>query len=117
MPKTLPVHVYRNAAFGDCSNHGRSEEYVTLFLICEDGWKDVPEDSPRLLRLVSRHLFEGKPAYLHVEPVNPGDLEDKVGPMFGGNFVYSSDSRFPSDYPIPVHDRYEEVEIYEAQFH
>ncbi|MFA5379522.1 MAG: hypothetical protein WC455_27440 [Dehalococcoidia bacterium] len=27
--------------------------------------------------------------------------------MFGGNFVYTSDSRFPSKYPIPVHDRYE----------
>ena len=28
-------------------------------------------------------------------------------PMFGGNFVYSSDSRFPSDAPIKIHDRIE----------
>lgn len=27
--------------------------------------------------------------------------------MFSGNFVYTSDSRFPNDYPIPVHDRQE----------
>lgn len=27
--------------------------------------------------------------------------------MFGGNFVWSSDSRFPGRAPIPVHDRFE----------
>jgi len=27
--------------------------------------------------------------------------------MFGGNFIYSCDSRFPSRQPIPVHDRRE----------
>jgi hypothetical protein len=27
--------------------------------------------------------------------------------MFGGNFVYTSDSRFPSNSPIAVHDRVE----------
>jgi hypothetical protein len=27
--------------------------------------------------------------------------------MFGGTFIYSSDSRFPSKYPIPLHDRVE----------
>lgn len=33
--------------------------------------------------------------------------KDACGFMFGGNFIYCSDSRFPSEYPIPVHDRYE----------
>jgi hypothetical protein len=27
--------------------------------------------------------------------------------MFGGTFIFSSDSRFPSHYPIPLHDRVE----------
>jgi hypothetical protein len=27
--------------------------------------------------------------------------------MNGGNFVHTSDSRFPADYPIPVFDRVE----------
>jgi len=27
--------------------------------------------------------------------------------MFGGNFIYTSDSRFPNKYPIAIHDRYE----------
>jgi hypothetical protein len=27
--------------------------------------------------------------------------------MFGGTFIYTSDSRFPAEYPIPLHDRIE----------
>jgi hypothetical protein len=27
--------------------------------------------------------------------------------MFGGNFIHTSDSRFPSSAPIAVHDRVE----------
>jgi hypothetical protein len=27
--------------------------------------------------------------------------------MFGGHFIYTSDSRFPSEQPIHVHDRFE----------
>lgn len=43
--------------------------------------------------------------------VQPGNA---VGPMFGGNFVYSSDSRFPFDYPLGIHDRFESQEAYET---
>lgn len=37
-----------------------------------------------------------------------------VGPMFGGSFVWSTDSRFRkiSEYPVPIHDRYETPEQY-----
>lgn len=42
--------------------------------------------------------------------------EGLVGPMFGGNFVYTSDSRFREltrmDGPIHVHDRFETREQY-----
>ena len=31
----------------------------------------------------------------------------RTGGMFGGNFVTTSDSRFPTSAPIPVHDRFE----------
>lgn len=112
MPKTLPVRVYHDDA-GDCSNGGVTSQCKRLYLICENGWWEEPEDSDSLLRLVSRKLFRDRTTYLHAEPVNPGDLSDKVGPMFGGAFIWSSDSRFPSDYPIPVHDRFEEVELYD----
>lgn len=30
--------------------------------------------------------------------------------IFGGRWIWSSDSRFPADSPIPVYDRYEQPE-------
>lgn len=56
------------------------------------------------LRIVRRTI--GGVLYMHVEPVGrPGNARG----MFGGNFVFTSDSRFRrvSDYPLPVHDRFE----------
>jgi len=47
----------------------------------------------QIVRVVGRPLDEdGKP---------------RRGGMFGGNFIESSDSRFPVQAPIPVHDRFE----------
>jgi hypothetical protein len=62
----------------------------------EVGCEDV------VLTLVTRKI--GGETYFHAEPV-----ERNGRPMFGGNFVYSSDSRFRAvcAYPIPVHDRFE----------
>ena len=34
-------------------------------------------------------------------------LKSNTHSMFGGNFIYTSDSRFPSRAPIQVHDRVE----------
>jgi hypothetical protein len=38
------------------------------------------------------------------------DADGRVGPMFGGNFLWTSDSRFRRlfDGPIPIHDRFEQ---------
>lgn len=49
-------------------------------------------------------------------PEEPAPSARRIGPMFGGHFVYSSDSRFgPMAHgarPLPVHDRYETPEHY-----
>ncbi len=58
------------------------------------------------LKLVKRMLF-GK-EHLSATPINFG--VDKSSKMFGGSFVWSSDSRFREDVseqPIPLHDRVE----------
>jgi hypothetical protein len=39
-------------------------------------------------------------------PVNK-DGTIRKGGMFGGNYISTSDSRFPTSAPIPVHDRFE----------
>ena len=111
MVKTLPVEVMYNNAYRKCANGGITEQVEVLYLVREDGWFSLPATDPRLITLVKR-TFAGGREYLHVEPVNVDGGEDMAGPMFGGNFVYTSDSRFPSPYPIPVHDRFETWEQY-----
>lgn len=39
-------------------------------------------------------------------PVNK-DGSIRTGGMFGGHYIATSDSRFPTSAPIPVHDRFE----------
>lgn len=47
----------------------------------------------RMVRVVARPLDE--------------DGNTRKGGMFGGNWIESCDSRFPTTAPIPVHDRFE----------
>jgi hypothetical protein len=91
----------------DCTNGGITSG-KTKAILCGHGIPEVFESN------------ENTPA-LKIEPGNGGrkliavpveQPSDQCGPMFGGNFVYSSDSRFPSDQPIHVHDRFETWEDY-----
>lgn len=109
--KGLLVTILRSA-LGDTTNDGVTgvRKGHKSVLLVGDGVAEVFEEneSRPTLRLVRRNLGG---EYLHAEPVvQPRGM---VGPMFGGNFVHSSDSRFPSRYPIPVHDRFETPEDYE----
>lgn len=96
----LMVSVYRssyqNTTNGITSTHDR------LILTGDD----VPEvfeasETTPALKLVRRTFGFGD--YLHAEPIEPTGKHR----IFGGNFVYTSDGRFPNHYPIPVHDRTE----------
>lgn len=102
----LIVDVYRNSS-SDCTANGLSSKQNTLILIGIDG--PFEGDEKNSVKLVTRWL-SGR-WYYHAEPlVKP---EGMIGPMMGGNFIYTSDSRFPADYPIPLHDRFETPEAYE----
>lgn len=96
----------------ESTNNGVSSFNKEALLVGEGVAQVFDEDPKRpTLKLVKRNIF-GK-EYLHAEPVQtttPG----WVGWMAGGNFIWSSDSRFPNDYPIAIHDRQESQEQYEA---
>ena len=47
------------------------------------------------------------PIILPVRFADDGTMQILTGTMFGGTFAYSSDSRFHSFAPIPIHDRVE----------
>ena len=108
MEKGLLVFVYRHGS--DCSNNGISSKHDQLILV-GDGVPEIFEvsDKTPALKLVKRVLF-GKDAW-YATPVNPP--KGCIGPMSGGNFIYSCDSRFPSEAPIAIHDRFETSAQYE----
>lgn len=71
---------------------------------------DIRMSKLPVLKLVTRQI--GGREYKHVEPVGivPAGM---IGWMAGGTFVYSSDSRFPNQYPLSLHDRTETAKQYE----
>ena len=93
--------VLRNS-LGDSTNNGLTSKEDTLVLHHgPDMQVDmIPGDE---LILVERTIFGKQSNYA----VPASIFNSGVHSMFGGNFIYTSDSRFPSDGPIKVHDRVE----------
>ena len=95
----------------ESTNGGVSSKYDSFLIIdpsIEGGYLESNSTIPEL-KLVRRNLAGRE--YVHAEPLEPVK-KGNVGYMFGGNFIHTSDSRFPNDYPIPIHDRQETQEDY-----
>lgn len=99
--------VYRNP-LGDCTNGGVSSVVNGATLIGEEV-AEIFEPTERNPALYLRQ-FKGQ---LIAVPVALGTWADMKtvagldGWQFGGNFLFSSDSRFPSAQPIKIFDRRE----------
>lgn len=100
--KTVLTFVLRNS-LGDCSNNGLSSKEDSIIMHYGGGLDldMIPDDE---LVLVERTLFGKESNYA----IPAAILKSGRHPMFGGNFIYTSDSRFPSDAPLKVHDRLED---------
>lgn len=117
--KQIRVSVYRDADGHDCTNGGVTSRHIsmTLFYQCKreealDYCQQNGIDTDGCLWLEKRVLFGEQHDYARPLLHESG----KCGPMFGGNFVYTSDSRLADalgttcSAPVPVHDRYEAQE-------
>lgn len=109
----LVVFVYRDARGSDCTNGGVTSKFDHMVLI--DPKIRAPftvSNTCPGLKLVRRNF--GGSEYIHAEPLE--QPKGRVGPMFGGNYISSSDSRFREicQYPIPVHDRFETQVQYDS---
>ena len=103
--KGLHVNIYKHAyrsKIEDCSNGGISADREGAILVNVGSPIFDPTDEYPALVLKSRNIFGDD--YWYVEPANNPTGKSF---MFGGTFVYTSDSRFPSKYPLPLHDRQE----------
>lgn len=98
--------VLRTADGADCTNNGLTSRVRYGLIVGTDyPMFSAHADCPAFLL---RERTVGNETFLHVIPADIPEGEDGFsGWMFGGNFLSCSDSRFPSPYPIPVHDRRE----------
>lgn len=123
--KGLLVSIYRSAG-GDCTNGGVSSKADDAVLI-KNGVELGPfsaESSPPALYLAKwcdrwiacpenlevKHPPRPRPGTRDVLRLGDRTIEYLGGWMFGGNFAYTSDSRFSvavGAYPIPIYDRRE----------
>jgi len=119
--KQVRVSVYRAADGRDCTNGGVTSRHdaMTLFYDCRreaalQYCKYNGIDPDGCLVLVKRTLWGEQHNYAAPLVHQSG----KCGPMFGGNFVFTSDSRMAEamgttcSCPVEVHDRYETTEEY-----
>jgi hypothetical protein len=109
----LTLNIFRAAGRSDCTNGGISSKGQFLTLIGEDlinggtisGPFEADDDAPAVCL---GFVQIGDKRHYHLQPANPYTGEPLPGwYMSGGNIAYSSDGRFPSDYPLKVHDRTE----------
>ena len=113
--KGLSASIYQSKEIGNCSNKGISSKCKSVILV-GDGIPEIFEadDHSPAVRLVKRSgIGRNGSTYTHAEPVKGKDPK-AIGWMDGGCFISSSDSRFPSDYPIPLHDRQESQQLYDT---
>jgi len=106
----LCVHVYRSS-LGDCTNGGVTATADTVYVagsakVPLEGYSDHAPDL-----VLTRNGFGNVIAVPQLAP-----REGFIGPMDGGNYVATSDSRWSRAVgmygAVPVHDRYETPEDY-----
>lgn len=113
----LTVFVYRNN-LADGTGGGLTSRVntPTLFFNCTrekalEHCRNNGIDPEKQLFLIRRQLW-GEDHYFAEPLVKPSDAS-QCNQQFGGNYIMTSDDRFPHQnglicaYPIPVHDRYE----------
>lgn len=108
MLKGLSCGILEDKSIGNCSAGGISSRCKEVTLIGIPGEIEIEgvfeatEERPAV-RIVKRFLFGRN--YYHAEPIDDDGKNHWYSS--GGTFIYTSDSRFPFDYPLPLHDRKE----------
>lgn len=111
----LILNVLRSRSLGDCTNGGKTSTADSIVVVHPElaGPFEPTPERPHF-KVVFRENYG---PYLAPVDVPPGT----VGPMFGGHFAYTSDSRWsrflaakglPGVTALPVHDRFETPELY-----
>lgn len=113
--QVLPATVY-TPSFGDCTNGGASKGKDSIYVICPGGPYTVSELGERGDPIFAVEKFGNYQCLVQVVVTADGialrkSCVDMIGPMMGGNYAMG-DSRWRaiSEYPLPIHDRWETPE-------
>ena len=118
--KGMTMSIWKDNSIGECSNGGISKwvNRVTVVCIPEVFRANISEPNERAPAVV----IKKRGSYVYAEPLE-SPKEGNVGWMMGGSCISTSDSRwseyldaefgFPGRF-IPLHDRQETMEEYEA---
>lgn len=109
MKKGMLCSVFRSNS--DCTNGGVTSRAIDVVLIGK-GIPEIFEPNERTPAVFLGERRDGSPCAYPDESPRPMQY------MFGGNFVWTSDSRFRaiSEAPIPVHDRQEGDSVQPPRF-
>lgn len=95
--------VYRTTREIDCTLGGISSKYDALILVDETELPYASIDGA--VCLLKMDIIWGEPVW-RAFPLD-AEGKPKLHGMMGGNFAYTSDSRFPPRFPICIMDRFE----------
>lgn len=110
--KGLICGIYQDKSIGNCSNGGISQ-FLTRVTLVGPGIAEIFEPTVDAPAVVLRSVSIGSnDEHVYAVPLSllPGVVPVKGEgrpSMMGGCFIFSSDGRFPSRQPIPLHDRQE----------
>jgi len=139
MPRGLILSVYRPADLPDCTNGGLTSQHDRIIVVgtrrhSDEEWQpfgeelhlpDWGQDLPQFILVESAVPGVYEPNLVPVEYIEKGsNTKEYAGPMFGGNFAGTSDSRWTElsrtvfghsqQQVVPVHDRVESWAMYNA---
>lgn len=121
----IVANIYRTKSFPGRGNFFESVDEVTVIGTSSDGGKTVAplrggvfEPTPKAPAVVLVFRMMGGQRLVHAIPYDGEAGRGKVGPMAGGTFINTSDSRFSEATglyaAISLHDRFETREVYNA---
>ena len=119
--KGLHCSILEPKDIGNCSNHGISARCKVVNLLgvkrldgtfepmdyVFESTEDIPPVIIMERDLQAKRRIDGSRMYFTAYPCDEEGDVIRGWFMAGGCFIVTSDSRFPFDYPIPLHDRLE----------
>jgi hypothetical protein len=113
----LLAFVYKNGS--DCTNGGLTSKADKICVVNVDGPFNPNDETPAFKLVTHAGCAVLKPV-----DDNGNEIKDGIGPMMGGNYASTSDSRFSRAVEkllghnfygaVPVHDRFETQEQYNS---